>query len=583
MQPLSLGVAVENMGGTVQGGNAMVRALGTMALPWNWKYYPEFKQLAMKIDPSLARHDSNIDDHVVGGVMDTLPTRNVLPSKTLNMAGLALSKANNGAMSILGFVDSMTKTIVSVSAYQQYMRGEAPFQNVENFWKKSIADQRAEAEAYAHSINEKSTTRSDDLNKANIQRTALGKRFAKFFNDVRSQLNTSLMSGRKIKWDYTDAINNAKKGDFVGASRSFSGIVDQTISLAVLAGIMGLYEGMFRGNVKDDDGDIDPGKLAWSVLRAKTIGASPILRDIDFAAQTNQAVSIPFLRAMTNVAQAGIGAGVLLNNYTGLLDDQNMEKELNEKQIKGMLSTTGYLLGGVPLNGPFKFVKAANDEKDTMTPEKVVLGAAGLLLDKMKSFIDKFSNTKDPELMKVVEQVKLDHAQLESVQTQREDFKVSDLTLKAFKFAESNNGDWNTTNASTGAFSPYQFLPSTWRDVVNRAPKSLGLTVNGLYQKSGKQVEKGIRWLIEDNARQLQSANIEPTDENLYGAHHFGARTWIKIHDAKDTTPKSKLVSASAIEANGWLSDPSVKNAADIKQWIYDYIDSNKTRALEDL
>lgn len=49
---------------------------------------------------------------------------------------------------------------------------------------------------------------------------------------------------------------------------------------------------------------------------------------------------------------AGSALKTTFNNYTGLLNDAEMDKELTDKQLRGLLSTTGYLFGGLPTNGP---------------------------------------------------------------------------------------------------------------------------------------------------------------------------------------------------------------------------------------
>jgi hypothetical protein len=116
--------------------------------------------------------------------------------------------------------------------------------------------------------------------------------------------------------------------------------------------------------------------------------------------------------------------------------------------------------------------------------------------------------------------------------------------------AESSNGK-NLYNPASGATGKYQFLPSTWADLITRKPH-LGLTVDGI--KDPSQQEIAMQAFTEDN-RGILTKTLGPdlTDADLYGAHHFGAGGYTKIRQAPPGTPIDKVLSGAAIQANPYL------------------------------
>lgn len=576
MQPLSIGTALENMGG-IGSAKHVANVVAKTAAPWNWHRVRKMYQLAEEINPSIKNAKENIESRNAAGISDLLPTRRNWGGKPVNMLSLARKSTINTMMGAFALADVMIKTPVTLAAYEQYMKGEAPGQDPYALYQMSPEEKHRAAVSYAQKVSESALTHTDEFNKANIQKTSLGKRFARYFNDLRNQLNTTLMSVRQLKWNFREAGKLAKEGDVEGSAKAYHSIADRTLSMILVSVTMGVYETLFKSYGSEDDDELSPEAVVWSASKSRLLGAAPLVREITFSVETGMAPGIPITRAAGNIASGVSGLGVILNNYTGLINDTDMDKELTAKQTKGMWSTLSYMVGGLPVNGPWKLVKAVNEPEATnVGPEKIALDILGYFIGTAENFIEKYKD--DPKMEPITEAIQKDLNVVKVVSN--EPYEISEIDLAAFRKAENPKGQWDATNPNSTAFGDYQITEGTWLDIVNRAPKSLMLTPDGLYDKDGKQAEKGIKWLISDNARQLQQNGIEPTLENIYGAHHFGANGWMKVLAAKDSASIESTFSKKAIESNEWLTE--VNNAGEAKAFINRYITKSKYAALRE-
>lgn len=576
MQPLSVGVAVENMGG-IGATKHILNVVAKTAAPWNWNKVGKKYKLAKEINPSIENAANNIEAKNTAGIVDLLPTRRTWGGKPVNMIALARDHSINGLMSLFAAADVMIKVPVSLAAYEQYMKGEAPGQDGYKLWKMTDDEKHRAAISYAQKISESSLTHTDEFNKANIQKSSLGKRFTRYFNDLRNGLNTTIMSSRQLKWDFREAGKLAKEGDVEGSAKAYHSVADRALSMALISITMGVYEAAFRSfGSEDDEESLSPENIAYAAAKSRFLGA-PFIRDLTFSAETGLAPSIPALRAGQDVVSAGSALKTVLNNYTGLLNDAEMDKELTDKQVKGLLSTTSYVLGGLPVNGPIKIVKALSDpEAQNVGPEKLGLSILGFFIDRAERFIEKFKD--DPKMKPITDAVQKDVSAVKVVSG--EPYEISEIDLAAFRKAENPSGKWDAQNPNSTAFGHYQITEGTWRDMMSRAPKSLMLTTDGLYQKDGAQAERAIKWLISDNARQLQEAGIEPTLDNIYGAHHFGAKGWIRVMNADDSDSVESAFADKAISSNEWLQN--VNSVGEAKAWVRRYITKSKFAALKE-
>ena len=137
---------------------------------------------------------------------------------------------------------------------------------------------------------------------------------------------------------------------------------------------------------------------------------------------------------------------------------------------------------------------------------------------------------------------------------------VSTQYLGAIRASESGGNDYakNPTSSATGR---YQFIASTWAQVMAQHP-NLGLTVDG--RTDPVQQELAIRAFTADNAQTLAGNGIEATGGNLYAAHFLGAGGASAVLGADDAALVSDIVAPGVVSANNFLAGMTV---ADFKQW----------------
>lgn len=137
---------------------------------------------------------------------------------------------------------------------------------------------------------------------------------------------------------------------------------------------------------------------------------------------------------------------------------------------------------------------------------------------------------------------------------------VSDSYLRSIRAAESGGND-AAKNPLSSATGRYQFIASTWSELMARNP-GLGLTQDG--RLDATQQEVAIRAFTAENAKALASAGIAPTNGNLYAAHFLGAGGARTVLSADGGVAVSSLVPASVISANPFLANMTV---ADFQVW----------------
>ena len=137
---------------------------------------------------------------------------------------------------------------------------------------------------------------------------------------------------------------------------------------------------------------------------------------------------------------------------------------------------------------------------------------------------------------------------------------VSTGYLSSIRSAESGGNDAakNPTSSATGR---YQFIESTWAQVMKQHPE-LGLTADG--RLDPVQQELAIRAFTSDNAKTLAANGIEATGGNLYAAHFLGVGGASTVLGASDDALVSDLVGPGVVAANQFLSGMTV---ADFKAW----------------
>ncbi len=134
---------------------------------------------------------------------------------------------------------------------------------------------------------------------------------------------------------------------------------------------------------------------------------------------------------------------------------------------------------------------------------------------------------------------------------------VPDLSgYDAMRIALESGGNPNAKPSTSGALGLDQFIPSTWRRVVEIAKPAWaeGLTDKQLLDSRrdpAKSAEME-RVLRSGNAAMLEKAGQPVTALNLYAAHHFGGNA-VEFAKAAGDTPMRDILTAKQIKANPYL------------------------------
>lgn len=131
--------------------------------------------------------------------------------------------------------------------------------------------------------------------------------------------------------------------------------------------------------------------------------------------------------------------------------------------------------------------------------------------------------------------------------------------LPSIRSSESGGND-SAKNPTSTATGRYQFLKSTWNDLVNRYPNT-GLTYEG--RLDPQQQEVAIRLFTAENARQLRTNGVPLNNGTLYAAHFLGAGDAVKVLNATNGLV-SDYVPARVVNANSFLRGMTV---AQFKAW----------------
>lgn len=128
--------------------------------------------------------------------------------------------------------------------------------------------------------------------------------------------------------------------------------------------------------------------------------------------------------------------------------------------------------------------------------------------------------------------------------------------------AQESGGDDSAKNPNSSATGRYQFIKSTWEQVVNSPEgQEAGLTLDG--RTDGEQNEKAIRIFTEWNSSALLRNGLKPTHGNLYAMHFLGDATGVLKAD--DSELLANLLPPRVLKANPFLKG---KDVAWFKKWV---------------
>lgn len=494
MQPLSLGTASLRMGPKSK--RYLAKSLGEAIK--NINDYETFFQRAVEINPDLATGRDNIDDTLTKSTYDFIPP-------TLNLSDtqrkLVMWKDKFAQASMIGLqkVDIQLKAAVSLAAYSQFVNGD-----VKNFSKEKIdrmtpVELDLAAKKYVKQISDLALTTSAAIDKSAVEKIALMRLFTRFYTDVRSQLNTGLSQGRKIR-------NAALKKDYKSAA------VDAS-SLMLIYTLNKMYTDTLYdeetplselGKVRDfNDLKNWLGTTAMYAVQSPAevlVGSVPLVRDVQFAVGSyshKKQVSNWIGRSMSDVAMS----------YTAM-NDFFAGHGLDYRQEKALVSAAGLAVKGLPLKGLINIFTSDTSK----AAGSFIADSASQLGQNINQFITENKDVESQqEFIKDLKQIQQDIIPPESQSPVIPENAIESMRLN----------DWKDVDPVTGAAGVFQFTEERWDEISTQAPE-LGLTENGRVTKDISQQEKAMEWSLENNAKGLAAYRVDVNIKTLYGAHKFG-------------------------------------------------------------
>lgn len=138
---------------------------------------------------------------------------------------------------------------------------------------------------------------------------------------------------------------------------------------------------------------------------------------------------------------------------------------------------------------------------------------------------------------------------------------------------EGTKNNYNAVNPTSFAAGPYQFLPGTWQDMMNRAPQ-LGLTWDGFSNPSQHpdQHDAAIRYFTDQNIGSFtQKFGRSPNMGELYAMHLLGGNGGMSVL-SNPTQRLGDLVTPNVISSNPWMRDYVDRPASDFVNYLNNWM-----------
>lgn len=553
IQPTSMIYAMERMG--VSGNLHVMNTLQKLA--GNPNLLVDFYEFAGEIHPAIKATLEGLDDNTRDALSKVMPKKNL--SKATKPLNAIREFVNETGYKALGAVDQLQKVIVAISAYSQFINGDAPGFDLDKVRSMSEKELDHHAKVYASSIARLTLTAGSEIDRAPVQKKY--KMVSMFFNDARNILNNTMRQGREVK-------NNVRKKNYTKAARgAAAALVAMTLAKA--------YIDIIRGNPtpwSSEDEDEDGMAMAWIKYIASApydmiVGSIPLARDIKYAIDTKVfkrdrvEVSLPATKMLSDI-------GTTLEVTWNFMDFVRDERELRRNESKAIGFTLSAASGGLPVNALFDLYDSLATKVERFQNDEPIFDVSFVdqWVERLGTF--KEEQAKLPEEERIPEEAMnaLDNIRIQLDPPKEVVAKkgaIPDATYAVIKHIESG-GNWSAKNPKSSAAGLYQFTEGTWEDVMRRAPE-LGLTLSGRTSMNTTQQEKAMRWFTAQNVRTLTRNGIEPTIENIYAAHFLGAERAAKVLKSPADFKMKVLISADAMSANDFSNSMRVR---DFKTWL---------------
>lgn len=521
--------------------------------------FGQYVELAQSINRDIKFEQDNIDNTVVKSSYDYIPNINFVKDykTTKGLAGLKNIQKKAVDLSFLGVreADRVNKIVATISLSKAFIAGDIDGYPLSRIEKMTDAEKAKAMQSVVQQITDLSLTATAPEDKAALQKHRAADLFTRYWNDLRSRLNTVKAQANKTK-------AQGKKGEY--------GAMATTVATTVLAtGIMRKWSELIRDEeesilnqarrVKDSESAANfLQDQAWSFIGApvdQTLDSIPLVSAIKYSLGTEtgrgtyRQVSFPALSVLDNHVK---GTAVWIDILEMGIKGKRMK--LDDRERKALITQAGYLVGGFPTNAINKGIDRLQ-ERDAAQFGKSVFQE---LHDKINEYAEEYSDT--PEAEAFIEDLRELQKTLPVTPTTDVKALIPENTKEVIKLATSK-GAWDAYDPETGAAGIYQFTEERWNELAEAAP-SLGLTENGRVSKDTSQQEKAMDYIIQENTRGLLTYEIPVTEENLLGTHKFGLENFIAIMESKDedklTTVLGKEV-ASRPEFKGLSTVKSLK------------------------
>ncbi len=542
IQPTNLAYSYSLMG--TNGVKHSLEILAALSLdPTNFMSYI---QKAADINPTIAAWSSNLDENVTNQLAE------ILPKKYTGDVHKFLSELNRGVnqkgFAALGLVDALSKSIVTLTAYKQYLSGDSKGVTMDDLQNMSQKEIQEGAVNYANQVARLTLTATQRTDRAGIQKNPKFAFATTFWNDARQTLLNSARLTREIKW-------KVKEGDKMGA-------VNATLVALLVMGMVKTYQDVIRGNPTplfgDDEKEVNLKEVALYYGGAPVdmfLGNTVSVKDAYYFAKTrewNKSVSTLATQATTDIVKSGF---VLYETLETMIMNQRFKK-MSDSQIKQMGRALSYITGGIPLKLVADVLTALNSKPKN---DLYIPPLAAELSEKM----DEVSEMKDAGDIEIPEDVWQKMQEIESeVNPETELEPPPPDTAKVIKEV-SSGGKWYAKSDKSDKAGLYMFSEATWNFIDEQAPE-LALTQDGRTSSSTSQQEEAMDWYLKHNNEALAREGIKGTLPNLYAAHILGGDNAVKILSATADTKIKTLVEAKVLEENEIKPSMKVK---DFKTW----------------
>lgn len=566
-QALSLPYMQKRLGWT--GPKYVLSVLGDLKNPLKWK---EMMDAAIEINPQIEGYRAGIDDNQKDVVKKLAPRRDTIldfgkfgkyTDQKYTDAGHWSKEKFYG---VFGTADNAMKVTYAIAAYRQFMNGSAPGHDYETVMNMSIEERSQAAKEYASSHNRTTGTIADPLSKSPIQMSA--PMMTLFYNDARNFVNN-------VFYDVGDIKDKVKRREWRRASGS-------TVSFIMLMVAYRLLEDELRRGVSEAYNALTPDDWEKSTIADRTylndptefakyavaapfvnpLGGVPMARDIVFAISGARngkvTVQTPATIAATNIAQ-------VVYTGTNFMDYWSGHADLTDTDKKALLNTFGYTGTNTPVNFLFKIVMPMFEKMNEMLENQTA--SADVYHEDVTDF--KAEQAELPpeeqvpeEALKALEEIDF------SVNPPEPEEASSHMPPNTFAIIRriESGGDDFAINKESGAAGRYQFMPRTWKGLMEKYPEA-GLTEEGR-MTSPEQQEIAMKLNTDESIAAMLRNGIEPTVENIYAFHFLGISDGLDIYRAE---PETKLKTAlgrngqAVIDQNNFSNNMRVRN---FKAWV---------------